>query len=80
MTQLVKRRRPSEKGVLKVKVEVVPATMACICCRIMPAPPPAPEEAKISKAMGIQCCEIYSSWRLVNQDAPLLLGGSGHII
>ena len=51
-------------------------------CRQYPVTDAA-EEAKVSKVTAIQCYQYLRdicSWRLLNRDAPLLLGGSGHIV
>jgi len=51
-------------------------------CRQYPVTDAA-EEAKMSKRTAIQCYQYLRdicSWRLVNRDAPILLGGPGQIV
>ena len=56
--------------------------MACPYALVVSAVPAA-EEAKVSQVTAIQCylyLRDVCSWRLINRDAPLLLGGSGHVV
>ena len=51
-------------------------------CRQYPVTDAA-EEAKVSQVIAIQCYQYLRDvcrWRLINRDAPLLLGGSGHVV
>lgn len=51
-------------------------------CRQYPVSDAA-EEANITKRTAIQCYQYLRdicSWRLINRDAPILLGGPGHIV
>ena len=84
-TQVVKRLRPSEKGLFFSKSKLSLQQWLVVLhwwCRQYPVTDAA-EEANVSKVTAIQCYQYLRdmcSWRLQNRDAPLLLGGSGNIV
>ena len=59
--------------------------MACLDalgCRRYPVTDAA-EEAKVSQVTAIQCYQYLHdvcNWRLINRDALLIIGGSGHVV